>query len=224
MTVGSHPMRRPIAGLAVAFIAAAIFTGCERAPSDQFQGYVEGEYIYIASPYAGALRSLSVRRGTQVDTGDPLFALEQVSEKAMRDEAERKLSQARANLDDARKGKRPSEIESLKAQLKQAQTAWQLSLREVGRQEGLAAVSGAAVELEVDRARSARDQNRQRVAQLEADLDHGIARFPHRSDRRRGSRSSRPGSGAGKSRMGPGAETSGRAEGRPRVRYALPRG
>jgi HlyD family secretion protein len=49
-----------------------------------------------------------------------------------------------------------------------------LSEREVVRQEGLAAVPGAAVELEVDRARSARDQNRQRVAQLGADLNTAL--------------------------------------------------
>lgn len=160
--------------LIVALMATGLFAGCNQPPSDRVQGYVEGEYVHVASPYAGVLRSLSVRRGVQVNAGDPLFALEQVSEQAVRDEAERKLSQARANLEDVKKGKRPSEIESLKAQLKQAQTALQLSLREVARQEGLAAVAGAAVELEVDRARSARDQNQQRVAQLRADLNTAL--------------------------------------------------
>jgi HlyD family secretion protein len=149
-------------------------TGCDRAPSDLVQGYAEGEYVYVAAPYGGALATLSVRRGMQVTAGDPLFALDQSSEKATRDEAERKLSQARANLEDRRKGKRPSEIASLRAQLQQAQAALQLSLREVARQEGLAAVPGAAVEVEVDRARSARDQNQQRVSQLEADLSTAL--------------------------------------------------
>ena len=120
------------------------------------------------------MTSLSARRGTQVSVGDSLFALEQASEKAARDEAERKLSQARANLDYRRKGKRPSEIASLRAQLQQAQASLQLSLREVARQEGLAAVPGAAVEVEVDRARSARNQNQQRVSQLEADLNTAL--------------------------------------------------
>ncbi len=170
MTAGSPSMRRPITDLAVAFIVAAIFAGCEPSPSDQVQGYVEGEYVYVASPYAGALRSLSVRRGTLVNTGDPLFTLEQASEKSIRDEADRRLIQARANLEDAKKGKRPSEIDSLRAQLKQAQTALRQSIRELARQEGLAAVPGAAVELEVDRVRSTRDQNQQRVAQLQAEL------------------------------------------------------
>jgi HlyD family secretion protein len=157
-----------------ALMVGGVVTGCDKAPSDLVPGYVEGEYVYVASPYGGALSTLSVRRGTRVSAGDPLFALEQVSEKATRDEAERKLSQARANLEDRRKGKRPSEIASLRAQLQQAQAALQLSLREVVRQEGLAAVPGAAVEVEVDRARSARDQNQQRVSQLEADLNTAL--------------------------------------------------
>ncbi len=163
--------------LAIAFMVAVagVLSGCDRPPSDDVvQGYVEGEYVYVASPYGGALTILSVRRGTQVGAGDPLFALEQTSEKAARDEAERKLSQAWANLEDRKKGRRPSEIASLRAQLQQAQAALQLSMREVARQEGLATVPGAAVELEVDRARSTRDQHQQRVAQLEADLNTAL--------------------------------------------------
>lgn len=161
---------RQLLSIVFTVMVGGVVTGCDKASSDLVQGYVEGEYVYVASPYGGALATLSVRRGTQVNAGDPLFALEQASEKAARDEAERKLSEARANLEDRKKGKRPSEITSLRAQLQQAQAALQLSQREVTRQEGLAAVPGAAVELEVDRARSARDQNQQRVSQLEADL------------------------------------------------------
>lgn len=160
--------------LAGAVSAAGLLITCQRPPSDRVQGYVEGEFVYVASPFAGALESLAVRRGAQVRAGDPLFALERVSEKAARDEAERRLGQALANLDDARKGKRPTEIESIKAQLKQAQAALRLSTREVRRQEGLTAVPGAAVELEVDRARAARDQDQQRVARLEADLNTAL--------------------------------------------------
>ena len=161
-------------------VMASFFAGCDQAPSDRVQGYVEGEFVYVASPLAGELESLSVQRGGQVRAGDKLFALERVSEKTARDEAERKLSQALANLEDAKKGRRPSEIESLEAQLKQAKSALRLSISELARQEGLRAVPGAVVELEVDRARSARDQNQQRVAQLEAELD--TAKLGSRAD------------------------------------------
>ncbi|HET7909603.1 MAG TPA: HlyD family efflux transporter periplasmic adaptor subunit [Nitrospira sp.] len=160
--------------LAGAVMIAMLVAACQRSPSDGVQGYVEGEFVYVASPFPGALESLAVRRGAQVRAGESLFALERVAEQAARDEAERRLGQALANLEDARKGKRPTEIESIKAQLRQAQAALRLSSREVVRQEGLTAVPGAAVELEVDRARATRDQDRQRVAQLQADLDTAL--------------------------------------------------
>jgi HlyD family secretion protein len=144
---------------------------CSPSDRNRVQGYVEGEFIYVASPFAGALESLHVQRGAQVKEGDPLYWLDSASEKAARDEAERRLAQARANLDDAKKGKRPSEIEAIKAQLKQARSALRLSGSEFSRQEELMRVPGATAEVEFDRARSTRDQNRQRVAQLEADLE-----------------------------------------------------
>lgn len=170
----AHQGLRTFVRLTGTLAAAVVLMTCQRPASDRVQGYVEGEFVYVASPFAGALEALAVRRGQQVHEGEALFALERGSEKAARDEAERRLSQALANLEDARKGKRPTEIESLKAQLKQAQAALRLSRREVVRQEGLTTVPGAAVELEVDRARAARDQDRQRVAQLQADLDTAL--------------------------------------------------
>ncbi|HEU4504818.1 MAG TPA: HlyD family efflux transporter periplasmic adaptor subunit [Nitrospira sp.] len=170
----AHQGLRTFVRLTGTLATAVVLMACQRPPSDRVQGYVEGEFVYVASPFAGALEALAVRRGQQVREGEALFALERGSEKAARDEAERRLSQALANLEDARKGKRPTEIESLKAQLKQAQAALRLSRREVVRQEGLTTVPGAAVELEVDRARAARDQDRQRVAQLQADLDTAL--------------------------------------------------
>lgn len=166
--------RRPLVCLMSTLVAAAVLLACQRAPGDRLQGYVEGEFVYVASPFPGALESLMVRRGAYVNAGEALFALERVAEKATRDEAERRLGQALANLEDAKKGKRPTELESLKAQLKQSQAALRLSTREVERQDGLMAVPGAAVELEVDRARAARDQDRQRVAQLQADLNTAL--------------------------------------------------
>src|SRR5215510_6409920 len=146
----------------------SVLASCGHSDPNRVQGYVEGEFMYVASPYAGALESLHVHRGEQVKEGDPLFWLDSTSEKAARDEAERRLAQARANVEDAKKGKRPSEIESIKAQLKQARAALRLSESEFARQEALMDVPGATAELEFDRARSTRDQNHQRVAQLEA--------------------------------------------------------
>src|SRR5208283_3606070 len=90
-------------------------------------------------------------------------------EKSARDEAKQRLMQARSSLEDARKSKRPTEIESAQAQLLQARAALVLSEKELSRQEKLQLTSASSVQ-DVDRARSTRDQDSQRTAQLEADL------------------------------------------------------
>ena len=176
-----HPCRqaRPYAVLKIV-ACLMFFASCDRLDRNALQGYVEGEFVYIASPLAGALQTLQVRRGTQVKAGAPLFQLDSTPEQAARDEAERKLAQARATLEDVKKGKRPSEIESLEAQLKYARAALTLSNQEFAKQESLMQTPGATAELEFLRSRSLRDQNRQRVAQLEADVR--TARLGFRSD------------------------------------------
>ncbi len=146
-----------------------IVTGCNRPGPELVQGYVEGEFMYVASPLAGTLESLHVQRGGQVKAGDSLFVLEAEPEKAAADEAAQRLAQARATLEDLRKGKRPTEVEAIEAQLHQAQAALALSQEEFARQEKLLE-SGAATPQALDRARAMRDQDRQRVAQLEAEL------------------------------------------------------
>lgn len=155
--------------------------GCNRAQPvpETVQGYVEGEFVYISAPLPGRLETLFVQRGARVATGDPLFALEHVQEKTARDEAKLRLAQMRAQVADAKKGKRPTEIDATTAQLNQARAALQLSEKELVRQERL--LNSSVVPLqEVERMRSRRDQERQRVAQLEAEL--GTARLGARSD------------------------------------------
>jgi HlyD family secretion protein len=69
-----------------------------------------------------------------------------------------------------KKGKRPPEIQSAQAQLDQAQAALALAEQELARQEKLATGPGGAARQDLDRARSTRDQDSRRVAQLQADL------------------------------------------------------
>lgn len=158
-----------------------LVAGCNRTPSTPgtVQGYVEGEFVYIAAPLSGRLETLFVQRGVEVKAGEPLFDLENVSEVAARDETRLRLAQLRAQAADAKKGKRPTEIGATTAQLNLARTALQFSEKELKRQEKL--LSAKVVPLqEVDRVRSVRDQDRQRVVQLEAEL--GTARLGARSD------------------------------------------
>lgn len=153
--------------------------GCRRVDDDRVQGYVEGQFVHVASSVAGTLETLHVQRGTWVKVGDLLFELENEPQKAALNEAAQRLAQARASLEDAKKGKRPSEIEAVEAQLQQARAGLELAQKELSRQEGLFK-SGAATAQESDRARSTYDQYRQQVAQLDAELK--TAQLGARSD------------------------------------------
>jgi HlyD family secretion protein len=161
------------------FCGAVVLAGCGRDHSGQVQGYVEGEFVYVASPLEGQLEKLAVHRGQQVKKGDVLYVLESGAEKARREEAARKLAQAQSNLEDAKRGQRPSEIESLKAQLQQAQASLIMTDKEDKRQEKLVR-TGASAQQEMDRARAARDQDRKHVEKLMADLQ--TAQLGSRSD------------------------------------------
>lgn len=181
MTVPALPWKAfRAAAVLVALCMLSLPAACGRNSSDWMQGYVEGEFVYVSSPYPGTLASLSVGRGVQVKEGDPLFSLESVPERTARDEAARRLSQARSTLADLKKGRRPPELASIEAQLDRARASLVLSQKEFSRQETLFR-TGAAPAQAVDRARSARDQDRQRVAQLESDL--AAARLGARPDR-----------------------------------------
>jgi len=80
------------------FFAVALLSGCAKSPSAGWQGYVEGEYVYIAAPVGGALVHLAVARGEPVKQGQLLFELERQAEAAVLTQAEKNLTQATANL------------------------------------------------------------------------------------------------------------------------------
>ncbi len=85
--------------LTCSFALATFFTaGCSLNSSNVFQGYIEGEYVYVASPLGGALTNLAVARGDEVKAGQMLFELERGSEAAAVQQAEKNLAQAKANL------------------------------------------------------------------------------------------------------------------------------
>jgi HlyD family secretion protein len=151
-------------------LATALFAGCSGNSTHEFQGYVEGEYVYVASPLGGALTNLAVARGDQVKSGQLLFALERESEASAVRQAEKNLTQSQSQLDDLIKGKRPTEIASLEAQLQQAQANLQLANDDFARREQLGGAHVISKE-ELDASRAQRDANQAQVDQLASDLE-----------------------------------------------------
>ncbi len=118
---------------AVGLIALGLLSGCRPAGSTAYQGYLEGEFVYLASPLAGRLEKLSVQKGTQVTAGAPLFTLEQGAELATLRESAEHVRQAQARLADLKKGQRPAELAALEAKMAQARIAAELSGLELDR-------------------------------------------------------------------------------------------
>lgn len=104
-----------------------------------FQGYVEGEYLYLAAPLAGDLKTLDVPRGERVETGKQVFAIEPDPDTQGLQAADAQTAAAKARLDNLQAPRRPPEIVALEGQLRAAQAAVALSARQLAQQRSLQA-------------------------------------------------------------------------------------
>ncbi len=175
-SITQSPNRLIMQSLVLAVLAPA---ACSDAGPRSYQGYAEGEYVRVAAPFAGTLQVLSVKRGVQVEAGDALFALEQENEAAARREAGERLKNAGAQLANLQKGRRPTEIDAIRAQLAQAEAGLRLSAAQLKRQEQLVAENFISKE-RLDEARTAYARDTQRVTELKAQL--ATARLGARPD------------------------------------------
>jgi HlyD family secretion protein len=158
---------------------ALLATACGSPQNATLQGYAEGEFVRVGVPFAGTLVRLDVQRGGRVEAGAPLFALESENEAGARREAEDRLKQAEAQLENLRKSRRPTEIEAVRAQLAQAEAASSLSATELRRQQDLDA-KGFVTRQSLDEARAAVARDSARVDELRAQL--ATARLASRPD------------------------------------------
>jgi len=157
-------------------ILVLVTSGCgSRAAT--YQGYVEGEFVYLASSQPGHLEHLAVARGQQVDGGTHLFTLESIQEKAEQRQAQQQLAAAEAQLADLETGKRPPELDVIRAQLLQAKASAQKSAQQRERDEAQYRTGGISREqLEATLAQASSDAAH--VSELESQLD--VARLPGR--------------------------------------------
>jgi len=168
--------------LPAVFASSAVLlavAGCAPKNPGGWQGYVEGEFVYVAAPLGGQLEKLAVQKGARVAAGAPLFALERSAELAAQRQAAEQLGAAQARLEDLKKGSRPSELATLDARLEQARAAAELSQLDLARQENLFKTNVVAA-ADLDRARLTHQKNLQAVEELTSQLT--TARLGGRTD------------------------------------------
>lgn len=151
--------------------AAALLAlgGCAKETSGTLQGYIEGEFLYMAPVAGGVLDNLAVEQGDAATSGQVLFTMNATRELAAVREGEMKLSQGRLLVEDARLGKRPTEIAALEAQLRQGEAARTLASKTLERQQKLFNDRILSAE-ELDKARSDERQKHQEVERVRAEL------------------------------------------------------
>jgi HlyD family secretion protein len=136
-------MKRMFAAFCLLLVA-----GCGEKEDHGYLGYVVGEDALIAAPQAGWVAKLAVQRGQQVKQGDLLFTLDDTRETASRDQAIATLSQAAAQMRDAR-------------------ATLALARKELSRQLGLMKARAGTTQ-NYDIAKSNYQQAVARIAQIEA--------------------------------------------------------
>ncbi len=175
---GSHPRWNLCAALAAALLASALPACSSRAPQS-YQGYVEGEFVYVGASAAGRLVHLPVVRGQQVEANALLFSLDDVAENAAQRQAQRQLDAARAALADLRTGKRPPEVDVVRAQLLQAQAADRSSAAAILRDQAQFRAGGLS-QAQLDASRALAESNAARVQELSEQIR--VAQLPGRRE------------------------------------------
>jgi HlyD family secretion protein len=179
-------LRDRIGGLAraagVALFCGFVF-GCSGEKSSAFQGYVEGEYVHVASPVGGRLQRLLVQRGQTIEAEAPLFELEAEQETAAKRQADEQLNAAQAQLADLKLGKRSPELAVVQAQLAQAAAAEAQAAQQLKRDEAQFEAGGIA-RAQLDDSRANQTIRAARVRELSGQLE--VSRLPAREDQIRG--------------------------------------
>jgi HlyD family secretion protein len=140
-----------IAVLAIVALVAWLLLRPDRSGKEAFTGYVVADDIYMTSPVAGTLASVSVVRGQRVVAGAPLFQIDPTQRAAGTQQAQAEISanqaqvaQQQAALTKAREDLAAAQADADKqgAQLKRLSAAQ-------------AAKQGSVAQLDIDQARAA---------------------------------------------------------------------
>jgi HlyD family secretion protein len=143
---------------------ALSLVSCGKGDDRSYSGYIEGEYVYLASPLAGYLDKLQVTRGSRVAEGAAIFAVAADPEQQGLNEAEAMELAAHEKVRNLSEPRRKSEVATMEAQLRVAEAALRLSARQMQQQESLF-VKGFISSARLDEAREARARD---AAQVES--------------------------------------------------------
>lgn len=177
-------MKKPI--LLIAFFTAAGLAGGAwmhfAGPPQQttWQGWVEGDFLFLGADEAGRLASLDVKEGQGVAERAPLFAVQSDIQDAEWQLAKAAVAEATARLERMEAAQqRPEEIAVIEAQESRAHAAIEQSKPELERAKALVA-KGFSPESRLDAAKAAYNRDMAALAEIERQIS--VARLKARSE------------------------------------------
>jgi len=159
--------------------AMVVCSACAKPDTGTYQGYVEGEFVHVASGVGGRLERLLVARGQVVQTNAPLFDLEAKEEAAAVRQADEAVKAANAQLADLRTGKRSVEVDVARAQLEQASAAEKRSASQLAIDTAQLEAGGIS-RMQLEASRTKHEVDAARVRELKGQLD--VAELSARPD------------------------------------------
>ncbi|MFA5983849.1 MAG: HlyD family efflux transporter periplasmic adaptor subunit [Methylococcaceae bacterium] len=147
-----------------ALLSVVLLSSCGQSQTTQqtYQGYVEGDYQFLASPYGGFLEHLNVERGARVNANALLFKVNDELARHELNEAQAQWQSLQDKVTNLNLPRRKPEIMAMQAQLKAMQANLQLSDQQLQRALNLFK-KGSLPQAELDKAKATRDGDAARV-------------------------------------------------------------
>ena len=165
---------------AAVLILAFTLAACGGGNDGRMQGWIEGDFVFVAPDETGRVETLDVREGDTVTAGAPLFAVDADLQQSDLKNAAAQVAEARARLSRLEAAQqRTEEVAVLEAQEKRAEAMLQLSTAELERQQTLSA-KGVGTQAALDTAKS--NFNRDKAALDQVSRQITVARLSAREE------------------------------------------
>ncbi len=150
----------PLIGRALVSALVLLALGGCKPVERGYQGWVEGDFLFIGPEETGRVTELAVAEGREVKAGDFLFAVDSAVQTADVEAAKAALDQARARLARIEAAQqRPEEVAVLEASRNQARAAVEFSTSEIARVRALID-KGVSTRQQLDQAQANYDRDR----------------------------------------------------------------
>ena len=165
--------------IVTALLLAVGLSGCDNISRPTYQGYVEGDFVYISSETSGRLVTLLVKRGEQVTEGQKLALLDYDSQLRQLAIEDGNLKSEQAKLNDLNKGQRREELDVVQARIAQAKQEAKIAASKLARYKKIKP-QGYISDFEFQQAEAESRQKHEHVNELLSQLESN--KLPSRPD------------------------------------------